>query len=106
MCTLADGWAIEILQRRLVERFTKILQHSQTLELGHLDALKGRINRVEIMLERIDPAKDQDLFIEYNIRPFTAPADWTFEPCLTHYDTVSPLLTFNFNSLILSNCLG
>jgi formin-binding protein 1 len=35
----------------------------------------------------INPAQDQDLFIDYNIRPFTAPADFVFEPSGVHYDT-------------------
>jgi hypothetical protein len=79
-----------MLQRRLVERFTKILLHSQSLQLGHLEALKNRIRGVEAALGRVDSPKDQDLFIEHNIRPFTAPNDWTFEPCATHYDSASP----------------
>lgn len=78
---------LQLIQRRLVERFTKILQHCQSLQLGHLDVLKSRIGGVEAALEGIDTAKDQDLFIEHNIRPFSAPADWGFEPCATHYDT-------------------
>ncbi|KAF8073423.1 hypothetical protein FPV67DRAFT_1605812 [Lyophyllum atratum] len=77
----------QLLQRRLVERFTKILQHSQALQLRHLDSLKSHLNRVEAALERIDVTKDQDLFIDHNLRPFTAPSDWEFEPCSTHYDT-------------------
>ncbi|GLB45480.1 putative fes/CIP4, and EFC/F-BAR homology domain containing protein [Lyophyllum shimeji] len=77
----------QLLQRRLAERFTKILQHSQALQLGHLDSLKNRVNRVEAALERVDAAKDQDLFIDHNLRPFTAPNDWVFEPCSGHYDT-------------------
>lgn len=62
------------------------------MQLGHLDVLKSRIGDVEAALEGIDTAKDQDLFIEHNIRPFSAPADWGFEPCATHYDTVSPVV--------------
>ncbi|KAF5369126.1 hypothetical protein D9615_010422 [Tricholomella constricta] len=83
--TLEDQ--LQHLQRRLVERFTKILQHSQALQLGHLDSLRNRVNRVETALERVDAAKDQDLFIDHNLRPFTAPDNWAFEPCPTHYDT-------------------
>jgi hypothetical protein len=35
----------------------------------------------------INPGKDQDLFIDYNIRPFSAPPSFAFEPCNVHYDT-------------------
>ncbi|KAG6827113.1 hypothetical protein H0H92_013157 [Tricholoma furcatifolium] len=73
--------------RRLVERFAKILQHSQALQISHLDSLKNRINRVNAAFGAVDAAKDQNLFIDHNIRPFTAPDDWSFEPCPTHYDT-------------------
>jgi len=83
--TLADQ--LQLIQRRLVERFTKILQHSQSLQQSHLDILKTRISGVEAALGSVDPAKDQDLFIEHNFRPFSAPVDWVFEPCATHYDT-------------------
>lgn len=79
---------LEKLQHRLVERFAKILRHTQVLQLTHLDVLKTRINGVETALERVDPAKDQSIFIEHNIRPFTLPNDWVFEPCATFYDTV------------------
>ncbi|RDB15326.1 Protein BZZ1 [Hypsizygus marmoreus] len=76
----------QCLQQRLVERFTKILQHCQALQLSHLDTLKSRINGVESALVAVNPSGDQDLFIQHNIRPFTAPNDWIFEPCSTHYD--------------------
>jgi hypothetical protein len=58
------------------------------MEKVHLDVQKERLNALELSLTEIDPSMDQRLFIEHNIRPFTAPADWTFEPCVTHYDTV------------------
>ena len=35
--------------------------------------------------------KDQELFIEHNLRPFDSPTDWTFEPCSSYYDTVSEM---------------
>ena len=78
-----------MLQRRLVERLVEVLQHSDALHSKHLDALKGRVSRVDAALGRVDAVKDQDFFIEHNIRPFTAPTDWVFEPCTFHYDTVS-----------------
>lgn len=36
----------------------------------------------------VDPAQDEDLFIEHNIRAFALPGDWVFEPCSIRYDTV------------------
>ncbi|KAF5330266.1 hypothetical protein D9758_014458 [Tetrapyrgos nigripes] len=78
---------LQTLQAKLVERFTKILGHAQALQMTHLDALKGRLTELETTLKSVDPSKDQDLFIEYNIRAFTPPGDWKFEPCATFYDT-------------------
>ncbi|KAJ7288142.1 hypothetical protein C8J57DRAFT_1641335 [Mycena rebaudengoi] len=72
---------LQILQSHLVTRFTKILAHSQALQSSHLDVLKSRLSKVEAVLGQVDPAKDQDLFIEHNIRPFNPPSDWKFEPC-------------------------
>ena len=78
-----------MLQCRVVERLVKILQHSDALHSKHLDTLKGRVSQVDAALGRVDAFKDQDFFVEHNIRPFTAPNDWAFEPCKFHYDTVS-----------------
>ncbi|KAL0961378.1 hypothetical protein HGRIS_006332 [Hohenbuehelia grisea] len=74
-------------QKRLTERFTQVLLHSQALQLKHLDSLKGRLTAVESALNDINPIQDQDLFIDHNVRAFTAPGDWAFEPCSIHYDT-------------------
>lgn len=83
---------LEILQTKLVEKFTGILSHAQSLQHSHLDALKRHIAGVESALSAVSPQNDQNMFIEYNIRPFTLPADWKFEPCPTFYDTVSDKL--------------
>ncbi|KAJ7442609.1 hypothetical protein FB451DRAFT_1438254 [Mycena latifolia] len=66
---------------RLVLRFAKILTHSQALQTSHLDVLKTRLAGVEAVLNQVDPSKDQDIFIEHNIRAFNPPSDWKFEPC-------------------------
>ncbi len=81
--------ATEILQRRLVDRFVKVLLHSQQLASNNLDCLKSRIASVSSKLSQVNAIKDQELFIDYNIRTFVAPEDWKFEPCSFHYDTVS-----------------
>lgn len=65
-----------------------ILAHAQDLTSSHLDTLKKRVGAVEQALRDVSVGKDQNLFIDFNIRPFAAPADWTFEPCAGHYDAV------------------
>ncbi|CAA7269111.1 unnamed protein product [Cyclocybe aegerita] len=80
---------IQAMQRRLVERFVQVLLQSQKLHLSHLDSLKSRVANVEEKLKQVDVVRDQDLFIDHNVRPFIAPDDWKFEPCSIHYDTDS-----------------
>ncbi|KDQ25535.1 hypothetical protein PLEOSDRAFT_1078053 [Pleurotus ostreatus PC15] len=75
------------LQSRLTIAFVQVLQHSQGLQQRHLDVLKSRLAAVESALGSVDPAQDEDLFIEHNIRAFALPGDWVFEPCSIRYDT-------------------
>ncbi|KAH6912884.1 hypothetical protein BKA70DRAFT_778610 [Coprinopsis sp. MPI-PUGE-AT-0042] len=75
------------LQSRLVQRFAHVLSYCQALQMQHLDVLKSRVESVQSKLSVIDPVSDGELFINYNIRPFTVPHDWKFEPCSGHYDT-------------------
>ncbi|KII86660.1 hypothetical protein PLICRDRAFT_55576 [Plicaturopsis crispa FD-325 SS-3] len=75
------------LQTRLVTRFVKILLHAQALQTSHQDVVKGRLLVVENSLTQVNPSHDQDIFIDHNVRPFSAPPDFTFEPCTSHYDT-------------------
>jgi hypothetical protein len=81
----------ERLQTQLVERFGKVLLLAQRLQVNHLENLKERISHVETKINSIQPSEDQLLFIDHNVRPFTTPDDWKFEPCAVHYDTVSNL---------------
>ncbi|KAF8440834.1 hypothetical protein L210DRAFT_3447746 [Boletus edulis BED1] len=75
------------LQTRLVENCTRVLLQAQTIQVSHQEVLKDRLASVTAALDGIQPQKDQNLFIDLNIRPFTLPTDWGFEPCTTHYDT-------------------
>ncbi|KAJ7069661.1 hypothetical protein C8F01DRAFT_1113519 [Mycena amicta] len=77
----------QILLSHLVARFCQILGHAQAIQISHLDMVKSRLAGVEKALGNVSAAKDQDLFIEHNLRPFTVPGDWAFEPCALHYDT-------------------
>lgn len=79
----------ERIQTDILTRFVKVLVQAQALTEGHYDTLKARAMSVETAMGQINPAKDQDLFIDHNIRAYTPPRDWEFEPCSSHYDTVS-----------------
>lgn len=75
------------LQTRLVVDFVGIVTEAQNIQLSHQDILKDRLTAVSAALIEVQPDKDQALFIESNIRPFSLPDDWVFEPCSNHYDT-------------------
>jgi formin-binding protein 1 len=79
---------IENVQVGLLNKLIKVLLHAQALTGCHFERLKSHTISVETALGNVDPAKDQELFIEYNIRPFSPLNDWVFEPCSSHYDTV------------------
>lgn len=75
----------------MISRLVSLLQHAQSIHAAHLTTLQSRVSAVQTALGAVDVPKDQDLFIDHNIRPFTAPGDWGFEPCAGYYDTVGPL---------------
>lgn len=75
------------LQTRLVTDFVAVVTEAQNIQLSHEDILKDRLATVSAALIEVQPDKDQALFIESNIRPFSVPDDWVFEPCSNHYDT-------------------
>ena len=64
------------------------MKSSQALQLKHLDIMRTHYTECEATFAAVNPAADLDLFIDYNISPFTAPPDWTLEPCASHYDNV------------------
>ncbi|KAI0647754.1 hypothetical protein C8Q79DRAFT_951721 [Trametes meyenii] len=74
------------LQSRLLTRFVSILKDAQDIQLKHLDALRSHLTETSAALDAVNPQADQDLYIDYNIAPFTPPPDWTFEPSAVHYD--------------------
>lgn len=82
--TLEDE--LQIIHAQAVQGLVSVLAHAQGLQLNHHDIIKSRLSAVENKLRAIDTSKDQDIFIEYNIRPFSPPKDWKFEPCATFYD--------------------
>ena len=85
---LLEASISEELQTRLVENCTHVLLQAQTIQVSHQDVLRDRLASVTAALDEIQPLKDQNLFVDLNIRPFTLPNDWSFEPCTAHYDTV------------------
>ncbi|KAG1743309.1 uncharacterized protein EDB91DRAFT_1328561 [Suillus paluster] len=75
------------LQTRLVMDFVAVVTEAQRIQLSHQDILKDRLATVNAALIEVQPGKDQALFVDCNIRPFSIPDDWVFEPCSNHYDT-------------------
>lgn len=79
--------------------FVGVMREAQNIQLSHQDILKDRLTAVITALTEVQPDKDQTLFVESNIRPFSLPNDWVFEPCSNHYDTVG------LNDLSYMHCL-
>lgn len=77
----------QLLHTQLLRRFANIIIQAQTLESHYLDVLKSHVTQTEATFRELDPAKDQAIFIDHNIIQFSAPSDWTFEPCQVHYDS-------------------
>lgn len=67
--------------------FVGVVTEAQNIQLSHQDILKDRLATVSAALIKVQPDKDQALFVESNIRPFSLPDDWVFEPCSNYYDT-------------------
>ncbi|KAI9463789.1 hypothetical protein F5148DRAFT_1286022 [Russula earlei] len=75
------------LQANYTTHVSTVLHLAQELQLVHCDTLKSQLSAVDSAITSVDPKKDQALFIEHNLRPFSSPADWNFEPCASYYDT-------------------
>ncbi|KAG0700444.1 hypothetical protein DFH29DRAFT_1055069 [Suillus ampliporus] len=75
------------LQTRLVMDFVAVVTEAQSIQMSHQDVLKDSLATVSAALIKVQPDKDQALFIDSNVRPFSIPDDWVFEPCSNHYDT-------------------
>ncbi|KZO97097.1 hypothetical protein CALVIDRAFT_92966 [Calocera viscosa TUFC12733] len=78
---------LQDLQTSLTTRLTAILNGCTLLHLAHIQRITTHQAANKKALESVNPANDQNLFIQYNQRPFSLPADWSFEPCASHYDT-------------------
>ncbi|GJE88388.1 hypothetical protein PsYK624_044710 [Phanerochaete sordida] len=76
----------QLLHTQLVRKFAEIVVQAQTTEAHYLDVLKSHVTQTEATFHEVDPAKDQEIFIDHNQIPFSAPSDWTFEPSQVHYD--------------------
>jgi hypothetical protein len=79
----------EHFQSNYIINVATVLRLAQALQSSHFDALKSQVSVVDAAISSVDPKKDQELFIEHNLRPFGSPTDWSFEPCSSYYDTVS-----------------
>lgn len=82
-------YILGVLQTRLLMNLMQVMLEAQALYSSHYDSVKRRVNTAEDVIKAMNPAADRDVFIDHNIRPFQLPPNWDFEPCSTHYDTVS-----------------
>lgn len=96
---------LQDIQGNLVYRLTEIMTQAQTFTRNHLNALTIKSEQAFHAIERIDITHDQNLFVAFNLRQFTAPPDWKFEPCPSYYDTAT-INTEPAPKIILQNRLS
>jgi hypothetical protein len=48
----------------------------------------AKADNVQSHITAVNIARDQNLFIQFNLRHFNPPPDWKFEVCTAYYDTV------------------
>lgn len=65
-----------------------LVKSAQALQASHLTAIQAQILSVQKAFDQVEVEKDQNLFIEHNIRPFNPPLTWNFEPSPGYYDNV------------------
>lgn len=83
----------ETIQTSITTRLVNILDNYGAFAISHLSTLTSTVNSLQNTLRAVNHSNDNDLFVEYNRRPFTKPTDWIFEPCGSFYDTVRQFLT-------------
>ncbi|KAG9033300.1 hypothetical protein FRB95_000395 [Tulasnella sp. JGI-2019a] len=78
------------IQTSLTTSLHKILRRSHQLQLQLISSVQYKLSLFDGTLNAFDPAKDQELFIEYNRRigpsAFTEPGDYVWEPCPGFYE--------------------
>ena len=82
------------MQKSLLYQLSSIVKSAQALQASHLTAIQAQILSVQKAFEQVDAAKDQNVFIEHNIRPFNPALTWAFEPSPGYYDNVSTSFWF------------
>ena len=88
MPIVANRGDLEDLQTQVLIKLSHTVRRAQDIRSTHLDKLKTRVVAVDEAFQSLSPSQDQDLFVEYNAKPFSEPPDWSFEPCGSYYDTV------------------
>jgi hypothetical protein len=82
----------EDVQANTVLRLVDILLQSQSITHNHLDLLRTKIEAAETVLGGVNVAQDQSILVTWNLRAYSAPKKFTFEPCLIFYDNASTFL--------------
>lgn len=86
--------APEDVQANTILRLVDILLQSQSITHNHLDLIRTKIEATETVLGGVNVAQDQSILVTWNLRAYTAPKKFTFEPCSIFYDNVSIHFSF------------
>ena len=100
--------APEDVQANTILRLVDILLQSQSLTHNHLDLIRTKIEATETVLGGVNVAQDQSILVTWNLRAYTAPKQFAFEPCSIFYDNVSTFSAFYMSDkwieLLLIRC--
>jgi len=81
--------APEDVQANTILRLVDILLQAQSITHNHLDLLRTKIEATETALGGVNVPQDQSVLVTFNLRTYSAPKKFTFEPCSLYYDLVS-----------------
>jgi formin-binding protein 1 len=66
-------------------RLSFLLSHSSTIYNNLYTKLSTQCSSIANAYSPLDIGSDQDLYAEFNIRAFTLPPDWSWDPCPGYY---------------------
>ncbi|CAH7668514.1 hypothetical protein PPACK8108_LOCUS3490 [Phakopsora pachyrhizi] len=72
---------------------------------NYLQSLFAHNNHFLTATNSVSPTNDQELFIDYNQRPFSEPQDFQFEPCPIWYNSEDFSLNATKPKILLQNQL-
>ncbi|KAI8456001.1 hypothetical protein BY996DRAFT_6412752 [Phakopsora pachyrhizi] len=87
-------------------KLVSLMKITARLSGKYLQSLFAHNDHFLTATNSISPTNDQELFIDYNRRPFSEPQDFQFEPCPIWHDSEDFSLNATEPKILLQNRLG